>query len=101
MQDTSRKINLFITELIKNKIDAALIYNLANKDKHLYYLTGLDIEYCFLLILAGQKKVIVYTSILESERVKNILPYEVVVINKPISRMINYQLKKEKIILTV
>ncbi|MBS3137087.1 aminopeptidase P family protein [Candidatus Woesearchaeota archaeon] len=97
MQDTSRKINLFITELIKNKIDAALIYNLANKDKHLYYLTGLDIEYCFLLILAGQKKVIVYTSILESERVKNILPYEVVVINKPISRMINYQLKKEKI----
>lgn len=97
MQSWDKKITAFIAELDKNRIEAALICNLANKDKHFYYFTELDMEYCFLLVLAIQKKVIVYTSIMEAERVKNSLPCEVIAINKPISEIINIEIKKNKI----
>ncbi len=97
MHDSQLKINKLVQELTKKKIDAVIIYNLTNKDKHFYYFTELDIEYCFLVILAKQKKVFVLTSILEAERVKKALPYEVITITKSSIEKINEILKENNV----
>ena len=93
----NQKIQKFFKILQKNKIDATLIFNASNQDKHVYYFTQLDVEYIFLLFLSKQQKLIILTSILEAERVKNTLPYEVITISKSPLDIINKILKENKI----
>lgn len=93
------KLKEFKQAMKNKKIDLCIIVNLKTKDPNFIYFTGIDVDYCFLLIYQGRKPEII-SSPLEHERtkkasrIKNIKKY----INNPFEEIAEvikrYKIKK-------